>query len=414
MFRRIVFPASPGPTPPPTTVNTEPSVEYINKAKELFELHPTELYALLEMAWSFRLRDQSKPLGHPANKIGLRAVPDSLLNLFDLNPNWGNGPVFTETNDALPLRCIGTSVTWDHLIYAYIIESTQIFRIFQKLLENYARGDFEINLDTPTLQWLHNTETLWFSAQPVLSSFHVPSLLRPDMGSIRRNAYYRMFGFTLPGDTNADGTAYPFYQSKSSHLNYRRTFERFAEEVWIGIENEVNFTGKRPIDDAAIAFSAFEMQKNFLSQRNNGDISKQEFFFVSMMAWFHLTLEFNSPIIAALGINEQSPAQRLFALANIVGVPANGLSENLFRLADNMSILLTLIETGIFNDEANVPELYTGATPLVNTMKQIIFNYSQVTGRDLKVRALKTSESMPLPKGNGVLNGNGQLASLPS
>jgi hypothetical protein len=403
MFRRFVATTS---NTLSSGLTTDPTPQFIQRANDLFKLHPTEIYALLESAWSFRLKEDDKPLGHPGNKTGLRALPDSILQLFDTA--WTNSQVFVGVRDANG-KCAG-SVLWDHLIYAYTTESTQLLRIFQKLIENYARGDFEINLTTDALQWLHNSEVLWFANTPVLSSFNVNSNLRPDAGATRRNAYYRMFGFTLPGDTSANGTPYPFYQSKSSHLNYRRTFERFAEEVWIGIENEVNFTGKRPIDDAAIAFSAFEMQKNFLSQRNNGDVSKLEHYFVSMLSWFHLTLEYNSPIIAAFGINEQSPAQRLFALANIVGVPANGLSENLFRLADNMSLLLTLIETGVFNDEANVKELYTGSTPLVNMLKQIIFNYSQVTGRDLKVRAVKTADSMPLQKGSGILSGNGKIA----
>ncbi|WP_119079210.1 hypothetical protein [Chitinophaga alhagiae] len=398
MFRRIAYTTDNSFT---NALISDPSQAIIDRADRLFNLHPSELYALLESAWSFRVRGNF-PSGHPENKTALRGLPDSITALFDTS--WFNNSTFvTQVNGG---DCTGHSL-WDHLIYAYVIESTQVYKVFRKLVENYAKGDFEINLTPEVLQWLHNTETLWFADPPVLSSFNMVSHLRSDMYLTRCGLYYRFFGFPLPGDEQL-----PYYKAKSSHLNYRRSFERFAEEVWIGVENEVNTTGRRPIDDAAIAFSAYEMQKNFLSQRNNGDITKQEFFFVSMMAWFHLSLEYNSPIVRAFGINEQSPAQRLFALANIVGVPANGLSENLFRLADNMSILLTMIESGIFNDEANVPQLYSNTSPISAVMKQIIFNYSHVSGNNLKARAVKTYESMPLPKGNGIAAGNGQPALL--
>jgi hypothetical protein len=375
-----------------------------DRANALFRLHPSELYALLEMAWAFRLNKTGAALGDPRHKTELKSLPKSLLELFDFFPNNEAKFTFAFPNGA----GTGGAVLHDHLIYAYIIESTQIYQVFQKLIERYARGDFEINLNADTLQWLHNTEMLWFADPPVFSTFNMVSRLRSDMGSTRRNAYYRMFGFTLPADAAADGKGYPFYQPKSSNSNFRRNFERLCEEVWIGIVNHKVLIGAVPIDDESIQFNAFEMQKNFLSQRNNGDITKQEFFYVAMMSWFHLSLEYNSPIVSAFGINEQSPAQRLFALANIVGVPANGLSENMFRLADPMSLVLTLLETGLFNNNARV--LYDelgGTNPLAETMRRIIFNYSQVSGRDLKVREGQNISSYPTVKSNGIAVANG-------
>jgi hypothetical protein len=233
------------------------------------------------------------------------------------------------------------------------------------------------------------------------------------MDDVRLNAYYRMFGFNLPANKTVDGKGNAFYQPKSSNTNFRRNLERFCEEVWVGIVNHKVTIGAVPIDDESIQFNAFEMQKNFLSQRNNGDITKQEFFYVAMFSWFHLALEYNSPIVRAFGINEQSPAQRLFALANIVGVPANGLSENLFRLSDPISLLLTLVETGLFSN--NVKVLYDeqgGSNPLTEIMRRIIFNYSQVSGRDLKVREGQNVASYPVTKGNGIPAANGAPATL--
>jgi hypothetical protein len=420
MFRRIAT----------SQTGTIASVVNEDRANLLFNLHPTELYALLEMAWSFQVDRKTlgrsglsskHQIGDPRNRSELKPLPENLLELFQFYSGNKERFVFDSSPGAfIP----GGAVLWDHLIYAYIIESTQIYRVFHKLLLNYGRGEFEISLDAQTQQWLHNTEMLWFADPPAYSTFNMVSRLRPNMGSTRRSAYYQMFGFDLPGDAETDGKPYPFHQPKSSNSNFRRNFERFCEEVWIGIVNDKVTSGPVPIDDESIQFNAFEMQKNFLSQRNNGDITKQEFYYVAMLSWFHLTLEYNSPILKAFGINEQSPAQRLFALANIVGLPANGLSENMFRLADPMSVLLTMIETGVFNQNAKVlyreqignpPEV----NPLVETMRRIIFNYSQVSGRDLKVREGQNIASYPQPKTNGIPvasngNGNGKVMALPA
>lgn len=373
------------------------------RAKALFNLHPAELQALLEMAWSFRVDNQTLKLGNPYNKSDLVSLPSDIFNLFPNIKYAVNLATFTKNASQ-------GAIMWDHLIYAYCIESTQIIKIFQKAIDGILKGNYEINLDAPTQQWLHNTESLWFRDTAPFSTFNIVSSLRPDLGATRRSAYYRFFGFTLPGDLREDGAPYSFAQPKSSNTNFRRNFERFCEEVWVGITNKGNTSGYNPTDNAVIAFNAFEMQKNFRAQRNNGDISKQEFYFVSMMSWFHLALEFNSPIVRAFSIEEESPAQRLYALANIVGIPANGLSENLFRLSDPLSVMLTTIETGIFNEKAN--QLY-GDDDMRDTMRTIIFNWSQLTGVDLKVRQGQNTAAYPVQQGNGLPVNNGLSLALP-
>ena len=62
--------------------------------------------------------------------------------------------------------------------------------------------------------------------------------------------------------------------------------------------------------------------------------------FVSMMAWFHLTLEFDSPIVKSLRAEANGPKNRLFKIAERVGLPAHGLSKNFFDIADPISRLL--------------------------------------------------------------------------
>ena len=79
------------------------------------------------------------------------------------------------------------------------------------------------------------------------------------------------------------------------------------------------------------------------------------------MSWFHLTVDSDLPIIQDLRAQATSPEERLFKIAQRVGLPAHGLSKSYFDIADSISRILIEIETGIFNDPAAAPALYTPA-----------------------------------------------------
>jgi hypothetical protein len=104
-----------------------------------------------------------------------------------------------------------------------------------------------------------------------------------------------------------------------------------------------------------------------------------------MMSWFHLSLEYDSPIVKDLRAEAASPEQRLFKIAQRVGLPAHGLSRSYFEIADHISRVLILIETGVLNKSENVPALYTPGD-LRTAMNQIITHWSIITGRDMKAR----------------------------
>jgi transcriptional regulator with XRE-family HTH domain len=131
------------------------------------------------------------------------------------------------------------------------------------------------------------------------------------------------------------------------------------------------------------------------SRRQNGNLSREEFALVSMMSWFHMTIEFDSPIVVSLREEATGLEQRLFKIAERVGVPAHGLSKNFFDIADPMSILLIEIEKGRFNDPSAAKTLYaknlgTVAIPINNPIeplaRTIITHWTAITGRDVKAR----------------------------
>lgn len=109
------------------------------------------------------------------------------------------------------------------------------------------------------------------------------------------------------------------------------------------------------------------------------------------MSWFHLTVNSDLPVIVDLKAQAGSagPEQRLFKIAQLVGLPAAGLSSSYYEIAEDISLALIGIEGGILNNAAAVPVLYTpGST--ADTMKKIITCCSIITGRDMKAGKVST------------------------
>jgi len=347
------------------------------RARALFRVHPADLAAMLDLAWEFRVNNTALQLGHPDRRSELTALPLAYLNLF--------GGASTTTSTAVALR---GSVRWDHLIYAYMIESTRIYEIFRRVLQEYLTGE-QLGVPDATSdvqRWLRNTEELFYRDPAPFTITSVTSHVRPDLIATRRNAYYRMFGMDLihgRGDT----PSYPYEKAKAANAEFVAVFEELLREIWVAISNFGNSSGEDPTDDGAIADLATKLHDMLRSRRLGGNLAREEFLFVSMMSWFHLTVEFDSPVVANLRAEALSPDQRLLKIGERVGLPAPTRTKSFFDLADPMSELLTTIETGAFNTAAAVPALYTPG-PLQDQILIILTNWSLATGHDLKTRRM--------------------------
>lgn len=343
----------------------------------LFDLHPMELASLLDVAWSRRAANGSLPLGHPDNRSNVNPPPLPLpLPLPVPNPLDPVGEDFR-------------SIRWDHLIYAYMIENTRIFEIFRRVVLEMLHGE---RLGTPlgsAQRWLRNTEELFFKDGAPFLVTSITSQLRSDLRAGRRNAYQRMFGMELNhgGD---DGRPYPYTRADAANGDFVSTFEELLREVWIGMTyvNAVNTAN--PTDPARIALLAERLHDMFRSRRQNGNLSREELAAVSTMSWFHFTLEFNSPIVVSLRADATGTEQRLFKVAERVGLPAHGLAKHFFEIADPLSRILTQIETGDYNTVDAVPALYTPDSSVAESpeaaMRQIILNWTAIRGVDVKSR----------------------------
>jgi hypothetical protein len=124
------------------------------------------------------------------------------------------------------------------------------------------------------------------------------------------------------------------------------------------------------------------------SRRQGGNLSREEFTHVTAMSWFHMTLEFDSPIVKSMRAEATGVEQRLFKIAERVGLPAHGLSKHFFDIADDISRILIEIEAGLYNDPAAATILFTPATaPSPEAaMRNIITHWTAITGRDVKAR----------------------------
>jgi hypothetical protein len=146
------------------------------------------------------------------------------------------------------------------------------------------------------------------------------SQLRPDASATRRNAYYRMFGLDLNHGTE-DNKSYPYTKPTAANREFVPTLELLLTEVWRGITNAKNSSGAKDTDNDAIGTLSLRLRDMLTVRRQNGNLSREEFWFTAMIAWFHLTVEYDSPIVIDLRANATSPEERLKKIGERVDLP---------------------------------------------------------------------------------------------
>lgn len=342
-------------------------------ANGLFLQHPSVLVTLLEVAWQRRAHTPDQAVGSPFRRSNVAPLPDYWLE--PLKDESGLEEPQIPFSSPLQLQ----PVLWDHLIYAYMIENTRIYEIFRRVLHEFLHGE-KLGVPTEAAQhWLRNTEELFYRDPPTFSIAAVTSHIRPDLRATWRNAYHRMFGMDLNHGTD-DGQPYPYVKADAYNNEFVTMFEELLREVWVAISNVANTTGANPTDPGKIENLVRNLHDMLISRRTAGNLSREEFSAVATMSWFHLTTQSNTPIVQSLRAEANSEEQRLFKIAQRVGLPAHGLSGSFFEIADPISRVLIQIEadrTGI------VPGLLV-AGPLQKAFNTIITHWSLITGRDMK------------------------------
>jgi hypothetical protein len=324
--------------------------------------------------------------------VGLLETLTSGLNYKDpTKPYLGGNTVSTFIKGPPPL--------WDHMIYAYLIEATGIFEIMADVVRRYVVGETLPYASAPGLAWVRGTEDLFFRDPPLFStSGALMSQVRPDAAVNRRNAYWRMFGMDLPHPVGRGVTGQPWKRDVGPTINTRflELWNELLRQVWLGFENATNTSGAKPTDPSYVAYLCQTLSEMLQLRRQYGMLAREEFAFVTMMDWFHLTVQYDTAIVvdlkATAGPNG-NPADRLAAIGARVGIAPSRQSRELFELADLASAILWAIELGFFNTSDNAALLFANnlaTNPIVSTMNRIIDLWQSATGERIKDLAVTT------------------------
>jgi hypothetical protein len=120
------------------------------------------------------------------------------------------------------------------------------------------------------------------------------------------------------------------------------------------------------------------------SSPGHSNLSREELVFVSMMSWFDLTVSFDSPIVVDLKANGTTPEERTVRLGKRVELPASNQSRSFFVLAQNLPLLLVLVEEGVFDSQADQLLLYRDEGNIRTSVLNVITHWSMATGQNLK------------------------------
>lgn len=271
---------------------------------------------------------------------------------------------------------------WHHIVYAYLLECTNLARVFERVVQEWTSGE-RLPFATPQVQrWLRTTEQLFFTSPLPPSITSLTSDIRPQRESIRRNAYYRMLGMDLPHG-GADGRGAAYIKPDVANREFVRAWEELLKTTWAAFTNRRNTSGADTTDQAGIQELVRELKEMLTARRTGGTLSREEFDAVTWFSWFHLTVLDNTEVVQNLNATSASPALRLKKIAEAVSVPIHAKSDSFFQMATPMALVLEAIEAGDV-DETNVDRLYLGDGILARSMRLITTHWSMTTGRQMK------------------------------
>lgn len=369
--------------------------------KTLFDLSPAELIGRLEEYWVRRYpganrysdkNDQDQSRLSSANPFAMRAVFSGQVGAEDPAAVKGEQHrqlyVPSSAYSATPLQV----TIWDHLIFAYLLEVTYLYEIFARVVFEYTTGVRRDILEPDALRWLTSTEALFFTNPLPYSVLGLTSDLHRDIRGIRATDYARIFGMPVTHPV-WDSSPFPKPLPGAANVDFVPTLEEFLREVWIGVSNAGNTSGPNDTDDSAIARLARRLYDMLVTARHYGWLDRHEFVHVTTFSWFYLTLLDDYPIIRQLKAEASSPYERLQNVAARVGMVPHSRTEQFFALADDLPMLLRIIETGALNTPEMAAALYSDPTkqnpplkpnPLRKLIQEVTTNWSIATGRDLK------------------------------
>ena len=392
------------------------------EANAVLSVYPLQLSRFLEEAWAAGgfagtawptlLNLPSTKMPVPIGSIAKSQEPGGLLATLasGVQPTLGvpTQPftVPTTPGTTAAQAILGPAPLWDHAMYAYLIEATGIFEIFADVVRRYVVGETLPTPSADSVAWVRSTEELFFRDPPLFStSGALNSQLRADAAINRRNLYWRMFGLDLPHPVGRGVSGQPWKRDVGPTINTRflELWNELLRQVWLGYENDTNSSGAKATDPSYVAYLCQTLSELLELRRRGGMLAREEFAFVSMMSWFHLTVEYDTSIVVDLKATaggSGNAADRLAAIGARVGIAPSRQSRELFELADLMSPVLWAIELGLFNVPAQAETLYKHGSPnaVATAMNRIVDLWQSATGERVKDLAVTTRRAGAEPR----------------
>jgi hypothetical protein len=367
--------------------------------EQVLLIHPIQLSRWLDEAWAGARQVPELPVG-TASGLTPFLGDDGIIDALDLPTQIPpflvpSGIVEPDPENWTPVlgppRTGEVGLFWPHLVYAYLIESTGVVEILAEVVRRLVVGETLGTLSLEGAKWLRATEELFFRDPPLFSIGGMVSEARPDARASRRNAYWRMFGLDLPhplrtpdgGGARQDWKA---HVGLGVNADFRPTWAELLRQVWLGLENNANTSGSNPTDPSYVALLCVAIKDMFNNRRRGGLLAREEFGYVTVLSWFHLTLQTDTPIVKDLKAEATSPADRLSMIAQRVGMAPAARSRELFQIAEPMSSVLRAIELGSFDDSTSASALFEEGTTLSTEMRDLIDLWQSATGERVKDR----------------------------
>ncbi len=368
-------------------------------ADVVFTFHPMQLSRWLEEVWAtggvanWAPVLNNDPLGD-LNAINMFRLPSSPQDLAGTLQSGVNAP---GTVGQLPWGYSSPSITfgkqllWDHMFYAYLVESTGVFEILSEVVRRYVVGESLPSPSINTMAWVRATEEMFFREPPLFHICSPTSQLRPNARINRRRDYWKAIGLDLPHPApGIEGQPWKDGIAATSNTRFLEMWNELLRQVWLGIENEGNSSGANPTDANFVAYLCQTIGEMLRLRRRGGMLSREEFSDVCAMNWFHLTVDSDNSLVRDLSANtgvNGNPADRLAAIGQRVGIAPSRQARELFELAEKISPLMWAIELTLFDDSSAAKVLYQSST-VASLMNRIIDLWQSATGQNVKDLAI--------------------------
>lgn len=372
---------------------------------------------LLDAGWQSGVADESQRKQLVANRV-LSADPFDLVLYLEQLWDVADAPVDEDFNRGRSKLYMsgGFSVVppntatsprfppWDHLIYAYVVESTRVVQILGRIVREYRSGEALGVPSAETRRWVDATEALLFGAANPLAAWLSTSTIRPDAEAVRRNAYWRLFGLDL-GFGREDNSAPVYAKAQAANATFTALFEELLFELWQAISNINNKIGVNQSDDDRIYRISEQLRFILASRRQNDVLRREELSAVTALSWAELSVAFDTPVVKDLGATASNPGDRLKIMGERVGLPAHSRSAAFFAMSAEISMLLRAIEAGFVSGPEKAWLLYSTTptftfegkqiSPFGAEARRVITEWAAATGKDLKARGKSVETRQP-------------------